>query len=235
MSAYIIDCETTGLSEPIQPVCIARCRSLLFEPDPDEETFDDVCDDRVYFFKPTRAIELGAMATHNIIPEDLVDFVEWSLGAFSLPADCEYLIGHNVDFDWAVIGRPPVKRICSLALARSLWPEADSHSLGALQYLLRESNKVARDNVKDLLHSAFEDCLRTAFVLRKCREKLAVNNWEELWQASQSARIPTVMPFGKHKGTPMSQVPKDYVRWLLGQPDVDQYLRMALTGGGPVS
>ena len=43
------------------------------------------------------------------------------------------------------------------------------------------------------------------------------------------ARIPTVMTFGKHKGMVIKDVPRDYVRWLLGQPDVDPYLRQALT------
>jgi exodeoxyribonuclease X len=35
------------------------------------------------------------------------------------------------------------------------------------------------------------------------------------------------MTFGKHKGTPLAEVPKDYVRWLLDQPNVDTYLRQA--------
>jgi exodeoxyribonuclease X len=36
------------------------------------------------------------------------------------------------------------------------------------------------------------------------------------------------MTFGKWKGTPVKDVPYDYKRWLLGQPDVDPYLRKAL-------
>jgi uncharacterized protein (DUF3820 family) len=35
------------------------------------------------------------------------------------------------------------------------------------------------------------------------------------------------MTFGKHKGTPLAEVPKDYVRWLLDQPNVDPYVRQA--------
>jgi exodeoxyribonuclease X len=36
------------------------------------------------------------------------------------------------------------------------------------------------------------------------------------------------MPFGKHRGVAMAEVPADYKRWLRGQPDVDPYLRQAL-------
>ena len=35
-----------------------------------------------------------------------------------LPPDAEYIIGHNVDFDWKALGQPNVKRICTQALAR---------------------------------------------------------------------------------------------------------------------
>jgi exodeoxyribonuclease X len=41
------------------------------------------------------------------------------------------------------------------------------------------------------------------------------------------------MTFGKHKGLPLAEVPKDYVRWLLDQTNVDPFLRqafMALNG-----
>jgi exodeoxyribonuclease X len=51
---------------------------------------------------------------------------------------------------------------------------------------------------------------------------------DALWLASESARSPSVMPFGKHKGMAMADVPADYKRWLLGQGDIDPYLRKAL-------
>jgi exodeoxyribonuclease X len=54
--------------------------------------------------------------------------------------------------------------------------------------------------------------------------------WADLWEISEKARIPSVMPFGKHKGVPMGDVPADYKRWLLNQPDVDPYLAIALRG-----
>jgi exodeoxyribonuclease X len=38
------------------------------------------------------------------------------------------------------------------------------------------------------------------------------------------------MPFGKHKGEPISEMPVDYRQWLLRQPNVDPYLAQALRG-----
>jgi exodeoxyribonuclease X len=36
------------------------------------------------------------------------------------------------------------------------------------------------------------------------------------------------MPFGKHQGELIADVPADYAAWLLRQPDVDEYLTIAL-------
>ncbi len=47
---------------------------------------------------------------------------------------------------------------------------------------------------------------------------------------SEDARVPEVMPFGKHKGVRMSDVPADYKRWLASKGDVDPYLVRALRG-----
>jgi exodeoxyribonuclease X len=38
------------------------------------------------------------------------------------------------------------------------------------------------------------------------------------------------MPFGKHKGLMLADLPSDYKQWLLGQGDIDSYLRKALGG-----
>ena len=53
-------------------------------------------------------------------------------------------------------------------------------------------------------------------------------SWEDSWGRSEIARIPTVMTFGKHKGVPIKDLPADYKRWLLGQPELDPYLIKAL-------
>ena len=45
---------------------------------------------------------------------------------------------------------------------------------------------------------------------------------------SEKARVPTIMPYGKHKGELISQMPTDYKQWLLRQDNVSGYLRKAL-------
>ncbi len=51
---------------------------------------------------------------------------------------------------------------------------------------------------------------------------------KKLYIASEEARIPQIINFGKHRGTAIADLPADYVQWLLRQEDLDPYLRKAL-------
>jgi exodeoxyribonuclease X len=192
-------------------------------------------------FKPTKPISLGAMATHHIIAKDLENCPLWP-GAWAPPEDCEYIIGHSVDFDWKAIGKPNVKRICTLALARKAWPGLDSHKLSALMYhiyphpMAREFVRGAHDAVVDV------DLLaRLLFVLVDAFGRPAT--WEKLWEISEDARVPTHMTFGSKYspyqfpplGLPIPEMRKrdpSYVAWLLKNADIVKecpYWQKALT------
>lgn len=224
MSVYILDTETTGIVDPV-PVSVAwvAIDALMLV----EAEFDR-------YYKPNgKKISFGAMATHHIIESDLADAPHFS--EFSLPSDAHFLVGHSADYDWAAIGKPDVKRICTLALSRSLWPDLDSHTLVALLYALTdpEEHNDLRDRVRGA-HDARTDCYLTMDLLSHIIKKLGIRlpiDFNELWEISERARIPTVLAFGKYKGTPISKVPADYKRWLLNQPDLDPYLVQALQSG----
>lgn len=224
MKAIIFDTETTGINEP----AIVEAAWLQLH-DPYTLTIAGDFEQR---YNPGKPIELGALATHHILDEELVDCPPAT--DFQLPAGVEYLIGHNVDYDWKAIGEPPVKRICTLALCRQLFPQADSHSQSAMLYLFE------RDRARKLLqraHSAKHDVMNCRIVLDYVLSALGnvteATTWEEIWLANETARIPTVMPFGKHKGMLIAAVPADYKAWLLRQPDVDPYVLKAITGERP--
>jgi exodeoxyribonuclease X len=155
--------------------------------------------------------------------EELIECLPSS--SFSLPDDCEYMIGHNVDFDWSAIGSPDIKRVCTLALSRRLWPDLDSHNQSALLYYLERAS--ARELLKNA-HSAGADVMICSLILGHICRQLGVGTVEDLWKESELARIPKVMPFGKHKGQLLKDVPSDYRDWLLNQTDIDPYLRKAL-------
>jgi exodeoxyribonuclease X len=174
-------------------------------------------------YNPGKPISLGALATHHIMDEELVNCPASS--SFRLPAGTKYLIGHNIDFDWVAIGSPEVKRICTLALARSLWPQLDSHTQSALLYYFERDT--AREQLRNA-HGALADVWICAKIVGQIIDKLHPVSLDALWEMSEKARIPTIMPYGKHKGELISQMPSDYKQWLLRQDNVSGYLRKAL-------
>ena len=215
INAIIFDTETTGKNEA---VLIEAAWIRLDSVNP--FSLSDKFNQR---YNPLKPIELGALATHHILDEELQDCPDYT--EFNLPANTEYIIGHNVDYDWNIIGQPDIKRICSLALARRVWPELDSHNQSAMLYFVDRQN--AREKLKNA-HSALADVENCAFILEKIITKLGVTTIEELWTISEQARIPTHMPFGKHKGVAIADIPRDYKTWLLNQDNVDPFVRKAL-------
>lgn len=225
-TVVIFDTETTGINDPV----IVEAAYIIVDI-PDLLTKEYKFCSR---YNPGKPIELGAMATHHILDEDLVDYPPAS--EFKLPEGTDYIIGHNVDFDWKVIGSPAdIKRICTLALSRWLFPTLDSHTQSSMVYyfMRAEATRLLKN-----AHSAAEDvgnCYLVLYYLLNEMEKrgiisLATLTWEELWQISEKARIPTIMAFGKHKGMAIKDLPMDYKRWLLNQSEIDPYLIKALRG-----
>ena len=213
--SIIFDTEATGIKEPVL-IEAAWLELESIEPFIVTNPF-------VQRYNPGKPIPLGALATHHIMDEELVDCPPAS--RFKLPDDVSYIIGHNVDFDWEVIGKLKIKRICTLALARKLWPDLDSHNQGALLYYL--DRNTAREQLQNA-HSALTDVGICAVILNRICQQLGIKTIEDLYIESEKARIPTTMPFGKHKGLPLADLPNDYKQWLLNQGDIDPYLRKAL-------
>ena len=213
----IFDTEATGIKDPVL-IEAAWVELESIKPFTVTNPFEQR-------YNPGKPITLGALATHHIMDEELVDCPP--AASFTLPGDVDYLIGHNVDFDWEVIGKPDIKRICTLALARKLWPDLDSHNQSALLYQLERAT--ARARLRNA-HSALIDVGICATILDHICQQLGVKTIEDLYTESEKARTPTTMPFGKHKGMSLVDVPKDYKKWLLTQQDIDPFLRKALGG-----
>lgn len=216
MDAVIFDVETTGLVEP-QVIELAW---LGWHPDGGS-----------YYqrFKPTKPIEWGAVATHHILMEDLEDQPPAATAA--LPSGIRYVIGHDVDFDWAVMGKPDVKRICTLAMARAVWPNLDSHTLVACLYFTEGAMHSTRQLVRGA-HNALDDVMMTKRLLDTIMGLMKITSLERLWEFSEDSRVPRVMTFGKHKGQPVSAVDRGYVNWYRKQADCDPYLLEAFRREG---
>ena len=224
MQAIILDTETHTLNgQPIEiayaPIQIHDGKLTLDK----SQIFDQL-------YRVDEPISYAAIAVHHILESELVDQPHYT--SFSLPQDTTYIIGHNIDYDIRALEKcgvdiSKIKAICTLALARLVWPDAEAHNISALIYMITKGSAKARDMIKKA-HRADMDIILTANILMHEIHHLKIQTIEELYTASEDARIPRAINFGKHRGTAIADLPADYMQWLLRQEDLDPYLRKAI-------
>lgn len=224
MQAIILDTETHTLNgQPIEiayaPIQIHDGKLTLDK----SQIFDQL-------YRVDEPISYAAMAVHHILESELVDQPHYT--SFSLPQDTTYIIGHNIDYDIRALEKcgvdtSKIKAICTLALARLVWPDAEAHNISALIYMITKGSAKARDMIKKA-HRADMDIILTANILMHEIHHLKIQTIEELYTASEDARIPRTINFGKHRGTAITDLPADYMQWLIRQEDLDPYLRKAI-------
>lgn len=183
-------------------------------------------------FNPLELMTFGAMAVHGITADRVLRAPPHTEIPNYMPKNLEYIIGHQIDYDCAVLERAGVdltgvRRICTLALARR-HIDCDSHTLGALYLYCAGVSDATIEMVRNA-HGAWTDVQMTVTVLDYLVERLGVGSLDALYWLSEDARIPVVMPFGEHKDTKIGDLPAKYVGWLLRQTWLDPYLRRALT------
>lgn len=171
-------------------------------------------------YNPMKPISYGATATHGYADEDVAGFPPCTE---FVRTEADYIIGHQIDFDAGVIGDTTAKRICSLALSRSIWPET-SHKLLALIYMLDRDKAKAWHKSAHGVEADIEMC---AFLTFEICKRLNITDMESLYQASEKARIPTVMSFSKFQGQPVSKVENGWRDWYRRQDNPDPYLLKA--------
>ena len=226
MRALILDTETNSLNGYPIEIAYVPCS---FEQGVLEINQNLAFDE---YFSCPEPIELGAMATCHILESDIADKPSYEV--FRLPENTEYLIGHNIDYDIQAIklcdSSINVKGICTLALARMVWDELETHNLTAMYYNVMSADlEKARKHLRNA-HNARWDIYFTGVVLQAIVEKLAIKDMNSLYQMSEIARIPKRITFGKHKGELIDELPDSYIDWLLKQPELDPYLMKALKG-----
>lgn len=225
MQAIILDTETHTLNGlPIEiayaPIQIQEGKLSLDR----NQIFDQL------YSIGDEKISFASMAVHHILESEIIN--QPNFGTFRLPPETVYIIGHNIDYDIRAIQQcgvdtSHIKAICTLALARLVWPDAEAHNISALIYMISKGSAKAREMLKGA-HRADADIILTANILMHIIHKLNIQNIEELFDVSEDARIPRTINFGKHRGTAIADLPSDYMSWLLRQDELDPYLKKAL-------
>ena len=217
--AIIADTETTSIKKP----------EVLHFAWAEMEELKVVGEIQEKFYSSKEPCEFGALATHHILPEDVAGMPLYDLGKF--PSGFNYMVAHNVDFDWNALGKPKVKLICTLAIARKLYPKCDSHRLSALMYYLNGATAEVRESLTGA-HNAKVDVQLLCGLLEHIKNDVDIHTLPNLYTFSEDSRIPSIMTFGKYKDQPIHAVDRGWYNWYRRQPDTDPYLLEAFKRAG---
>ncbi|WP_336933345.1 3'-5' exonuclease [Acinetobacter bereziniae] len=232
MTAIILDTETHKLHGEVIQLAYFGIDEKTFLSPGHKDNFS-------MHYRPSEAIDYSAMAIHHIIDQDLEMYPPSS--KVFIPSDVEYVIGHNIDYDIDAIQRSigmgnevlaNLKKVDTLAIIRYLHPEWSSHKLVVCCYRLATESKVTSQvswvqSIARQSHNAMMDCYLTEILLEYIVNSLNLQSIEELYQASEQARIPTHIFYGPHKGKAIKDLFNEDISWLQHKSK-DPYLLRAL-------
>jgi DNA polymerase III epsilon subunit-like protein len=196
-SFIVLDTETTGVSKKDQVI------ELSYIPLPSTipcikskvEEFDSLSlfaenlkkISYVERFRPDVEIHPKAQEVHGILYRDLLKCKP--VKEMEVPKVKGFL-GHNIQFDHRMLGKPEVQLICTLGLAKAL-DKQYAIGLGThkLDDLMSFYYKEQAEQLKSEYHSAFMDCIKTILVLIKLLEKVpAIETFDQLYNFQQTLK-----------------------------------------------
>ena len=144
------------------------------------------------------------------------------------PADMIYdnlaaLAAHNAEFETKFF-TPTLPVICTYKAALRVWPDAPSHSNGALRYWLEDAGKIApHHELTQPAHRAGPDAYVTAHILLALFDAGATGRDMIAW--TKEPRLLPKCPLGKFRGKPWSEVEAGFLGWMLRQPTMEADLK----------
>lgn len=206
------DTETTGISSEKD-----RIIELAAYDPIDHRSF-------CQFIHPGFPIPPEATAIHNITDEmvsNAPSFKEIGKLFADFCPENTVLIAHNNDgfdkyfieaeFKRSNLPLPSWEYLDTLKWARRYRPDLPRHSL---QHL-REIYDIQANNA----HRALDDVMVLYEIFSKMIDDLPI---ETILQLLSESKAVTRMPFGKHQGKPLKELPKNYISWLADSGALDK-------------
>ena len=186
-------------------------------------------------FNPGMPISIDAMTVHHITNKMVLekptfrDSDTWKKLQALIRSDSNVMVAHNAAFDVDMLkkeGVEPKSVICTLKLAR-YFDKDDVIPKYGLQYL----RYYLKLNVDAVPHTALGDILVLEALFNRIHAKAVVefgdDTVDKMIEVSKNPVLYRRMPFGKHKGMKMEEVPVDYLQWLAGT-NIEEDLRYTI-------
>lgn len=210
----VIDFETTGTEPPAEVCEVGTCdldldARLVHTP-------------RAWLCG-VKSMPPEVRAVHHISLAECKGEQPFEAGDMFREMDIQAIAAHNAEFETKFFDSPlPV--ICTYKAALRVWPDAPSHSNGALRYWLQDQGKISPDHaLTQPAHRAGPDAYVTAHILLALFDAGATGRDMVAW--TKEPRLLPRCPLGKFRGQPWSEVEAGFLGWMLRQPTMEEDLK----------
>lgn len=217
----VIDFETTGMEPPAEVVEYGWC---------DLTRSDDgawiVGEPQSHLYS-VASIPPEVRAIHHIRPCDLPDdcphFDE--VEVHNPIENVAIFAAHNLDFEDKFIPSRILPGLCTYKAALRVWPEAPSHSNGALRYWLEDQGKIAPDHaLTQPAHRAGPDAYVTAHILLALFNAGATGREMVAW-TKEPRQLPTCPIGAEWRGKKWAEVDHGFLRWMTNNATMEADLK----------
>lgn len=219
----IIDFETTGMEPPEAEVCEAAYCDLVRGDDGQWGA-----DRPKSWLCAVKAIPPEVRAIHHIsmadIGEDAAPFD--AIALIEGASHCAIIAAHNMDFEKKFIPHADgvIPLLCTYKAALRAWPDAPSHSNGALRYWLEDQGKIMLNAaMTQPAHRAGPDAYVTAHILKALMADGITAKEMVAW--TKEPRLLPTCPLGKMRGKKWPDVDAGFLNWMLAQPTMEEDLK----------
>lgn len=209
----VIDFECTG-TEPPAEVCEVGICDLDLEA-------RAIVDPRSWLCG-VKSMPPEVRAVHHIALAECEGKQPFNIGMAIAP-DLAAIAAHNAEFETKFFDSPlPV--ICTYKAALRIWPDAPSHSNGALRYWLEDQGKINPVHaLTQPAHRAGPDAYVTAHILLALFDAGATGKQMVAW--TKEPRLLPRCPIGKFRDKPWSEVEAGFLGWMLRQESMEEDLK----------
>lgn len=197
----VVDCETTGTEDTDEVVEVAAARL---------DFIGEITEIYSSLVQPTIPIPPEASAIHHITDEMVAGAPRLGSVLGEVEMGGSLFVAHNVRFDRRYLSLSG-DWICTYKLALQVWPDAPGHSNQVLRYWLGLEGPPPEAGHP---HRALYDVFVTARLFQRIMETARLSTDEMIAISAQPALLPCFR-FGKHANVPISEVPRDYLRWIV--------------------
>lgn len=210
----IVDFETTDMDPPAEVIEVGACRLT------GGEAGWTVSDPVSWLCGSAQPMGPAARAVHHISPAEIAGCAPFVAPDFWIAAKdsgVAVVAAHNLEFEAKCWGEPNLPVLCTYKAALRVFPDAPSHSNGALRYWLEDQGLIAPDHEKTMpAHRAGPDAYVTAWLLKALLVHATAAQMVA-WTREPKA-FPTCPIGDPWRGKKWADVDAGFLKWMIDKP-----------------